>query len=559
MSTFVIRPTSLTSRIGSTTPSTAATVVSYLSDNSDTTFVTHNEANGPLRCAFNLAAPTIPANEFAARLGWSIRYKGDVNGLYTIGANVIRPNEDPSGYPAIRPNSSAAFTTTQLAYKVTNWPNTDFSSLQYYWYSNRYTGTNAVEHAELFATVYTLQKATATPQGKTETQSVFPTIAVDTAVVLGWESSTFDWQNLRKVTVELRVKQGGVSADDGTLISQTTATFNATATGTTTLQIQVPDALQNGTYKVYARALRYRESTEISSDQYGAWSSAATLTMNTPVPAAPTVTATADQAIDRVTINVTPVATTGYLNPFIYLQRSDDGGVSWVPVRNAFSIAGSFGAPTTFYDFEAPRGQSVEYRAYVEASKSGFINQGLYSTHQAVVLTVDKWNLKAPLNLGIDAIGINVIGKPEESMQEDMGIFRPLNRKYPVVVSGTISSWDGTLTVQTRSNLEWQTLKAIVESQKVLYLESAFGWSKYVRLTNGAKAALAGTSSFPIRTVNLQYVEVSKPPVLIGQTVLEVEIPALIDGGDANDTYDGFYDGGFANSVPVATFDGGDA
>lgn len=561
MTTYIVRPNSVRVNGGNTSPAAQATVLSYLSDNSDATVVT-NPGTGQALWAFGLSAPTIAANDFVARIGWSMRWKGNAAGNYSIGTQLYTGlNSNPPGYYAtLTPNNSAAFTTTQLAYIAKEWTLSEVATLNLAWYDGRSNAAWGVtEHADIWASVYALTKATATPQNRTETVSVYPTISVDTTATIDWESSSLDWQNLRKVTVEVRIESGGTTIGTGTLMSQSSASTMFTATGTKTVTVTLPDALANGTYNIYARALRYREDGIVRDDQNGAWSSAATLTMSAPMPVTPTLTVTADQELDRALINVTPIASTGYSGPYVFVERSSDSGITWTPVRGASGVQANYGVASSFYDYELPRIQGVSYRAKVEATYSGLVNASPWSSSVNVVINADTWNLKAPETPANNVIGVNVVGKPSEQITEDQAVFRPLGRQYPVVVSGSISGWDGQINVTTSTAGEWEILRTLIEAQAVVLLESIFGWSKYVRILSGTQSAQFGTQGTPVRNTTITYVQVQQPTVVVGQSQATQNIPTLIDGGNATATFDGSYDGGSAYSTYTVTFDGGGA
>lgn len=562
MSTYTIRPNSVVGiPIGGTSPSSQASVLGNLSDNSDATVVTNTGSN-PITWTFGLQAPTIPSTEFVARYGATLRWKGNAAGNYRIGASVWRSTDaEPAPIASLYPNNSAAFTTTEVSLNSVQWTLADCASLRMSWFDGRATTAWGVtEHADIWATLYTITKSTAVPQNKTETQSIFPTIQVQLTNTLGWESSAPYESNIRKVLVETRVESGGTGPGTGTLVATGYTTTTVTSTGTVTLNQVIGEFIPNGTYKLYSRAHRYRYDPIVRTEQFGAWSSAATLTMNVPVPTTPTVSVVTDQVLDRVAVTVTPIATSGYTDPYIYIERSEDGQVTWLPVRDASGVQGTFGVAQTFYDYESPRAQTVFYRAKVEATLSGaVINASAYSVPQSSLITADGWNFKDIDQPQLNVVDVRVTGAPTETVTEEQGVFRPLGRKYPVIVSGAVSGWDGALNVVTVSDAEWQAVKYVAESQQVLFLESAFGWSKFIRVLSGTTSSLTGTASTPKRQVTLRYVEVERPAVVVGQTGTGGVIPPVIDGGPANPTFAFFYDGGNATATSTSFIDGGAA
>jgi hypothetical protein len=517
MATYIVRPTTTVTNGGGTNQ-TAANTLAYLGDNSDATSVSHTANVTPITWVFGLGTVSIPSDEYVCRVGHAVRLLASTGGAgsYSLGVIAYRNTDpQPSGYPAITIDGTISTATTfELAYQTVAWTPAEINAMRMLWYDGRYASFLAAPATvyDIWANVYTIKNATATPTATTMTTSVYPTIPVSVTATIGFEASAYDWQNLRKVTTEVRIESGGSGVGTGTLRATKTFDYQFTATGTVAQSIVFTDALANGTYNVYARAIRYREGqTSFGSDQYGAWSSAVTLTMSVTPPTTPTISVTSDQTNDRATIAVTPVATTGYSNPTIDVQRSEDNGTTWTAVRGATAAAGTFGSASTFYDYELTRGINVLYRARVNATNAGATNASAWTSNQTANITVADWNIKCPETPALNMLDVQIIGQPSEEMNEELGVFRPLDRRYPVVVAGTLGSWDGDLNIYTSTTAEWNALRALLEAQKVLLLESPFGWSKYIRLTSGIRVNILGTNTSPRRNVTVNYVQTVAP------------------------------------------------
>lgn len=592
MATYTIRPSSVIGAgTGSYTSTGAATFLASISDNSDASYANNTGGGGVLIQDFGLAAASVPSTEFIARVGSSIRYKGQATPYaYMIGCGVYRSTDTPALF-TFQPTNNATITSIEIAQTAVTWANSEANSARLRWYDGRYTtSTSSTNTYELFGTIYTLAPGSVTVPN---TYSTLPTpvIAVQPAVTIGWEASVGP-SNLRKVTTEVRIETGGTGVGTGTLVATGSIDnyFNATTTSTwfsVTLNAVVP----NGTHKIYSRNLRYRDDGVVRSDQYGSWSAAGTLTQSYSPPNTPTLSVSPNQTTDIVTATVTPVTSAGYTSPTIDLQRSDDGGSTWSAVRNGTGVSGTFGTGTPIIDYEAPRGQTENYRARVNAtvtptstatvstvSGSGStvtytttaahpfnvgqvvsitgvnpaaynlsnvtiatvptsttftvtntatgayvsggsisatvaatVRQSAWSGSATATINVDTWNLKAPLTPSLNAIDLNIIDKPNEELIEDIGVFRPLDRRYPVVVAGVLSGWDGDLQLVTTTSAEWTTVQKLLEAQAILLLESPFGWSKYIRIVSGAKVQLAGTITTPRRYVTVSYVQTQAP------------------------------------------------
>ncbi len=515
MSVLVVRPSSTVVQGGSTSPSSAATVVTNLSDQSDLTFVT-NTAVAVNRWDFGLTAPTIPADEYVARIGSSIRWKGNASGNYRIGCTTYRSTDTRPTTGAlsyIYPNNSGAFASTEIGTSYVNWSVTDAATLRFQWYDGRNNPTfSTTQHAEAFASIYTIKRATTTCSTTSSTVSK-PTFSCSTVGTIDWEyTATGGYGPLCSIGTQVWLEQGGTVPGTGTFIMTKSDTQTWTATQTRNISITSDTVIPNGTYRLYVRTIRYRNDGTTASDTIGAWSAGVTFTQNVPNPTAPTFTATADQTNDRVTLVATPITTSGYTLPTITIQRSEDSGTTWETVRGASGVAGAFGSASTFYDYESPRGFNVQYRAFVSATYTGgAINTSASSTVRTTNITADGWNLKCPQDPTLNDLNLTVVGEPTENITEDLGVFRPLSATYPIIVSGELTGWDGGLSVYCSSDAEWLSLKGLINAQKVLYLESPFGWAKYVRLIDGAKTRVLGTPTAPRRPVELVYVETSAP------------------------------------------------
>jgi hypothetical protein len=271
-------------------------------------------------------------------------------------------------------------------------------------------------------------------------------------------------------------------------------------------------ALANGSYYAYVRAIR-----SFTGAVYGAWSSLA-FTVAVAPPTSPTISAVTDDANQRVAVTVTPNASSGASGPSVSLQRTADGGVTWQAVRGATSVPCTFGTPVVFTDCTAPRAGAVTYRALVVATVSAQLLCSAWTTAAVTGPASVGWNLKVPDAPAMGMLGASVRQDPDFQQVEETVEFNVPGRTYPVVVSMALNGIDGGFDIETRTDTDWTLLQAIMAYRAPLFLESPFGWGRWIRIipTGGGRSAArkwteVGTPGDARRRVHLDYREVGEP------------------------------------------------
>lgn len=272
-------------------------------------------------------------------------------------------------------------------------------------------------------------------------------------------------------------------------------------------------ALANGTYRAYVRATR-----SFPGALPGAWSYTQ-FDVTPALPTPPSVSTLKDDAAQSVTVTVTPQASTGASDPVVTVQRSADDGLSWQTVHDAASIPGSFGTSLVVVDRTAPRGVGLLYRANVTATVDTWQLASLWTVASATgMLSAAGWNIKIPDASGMDLIGALVLADPSFERIEDVVEYNIPGRTYPVVVSLALNGIDGGLDLVTRTEPEWTLLQGIMDYRGPVYLESPFGWGRWIRImpsgggrSSARKWSELGTPGYARRTVHLDYREVAEP------------------------------------------------
>jgi hypothetical protein len=506
-------------------PSATATIVTNLGDTSDATVV-DRATTGGVNASLGINTQAIPSTEFVARVAAFLRISNGTSGAAYAGATAYRASDPvPGGVGIVYGDDSLTIRTVQPSAQNVQWNQTDVNNMRIRLTNFCTTTTNEVRMYQAGVNVYTLTKATATVANFTSTQST-PTVSVNATATLDWEATSYDWEKLRLVRVDVRIESGGTTAGTGTLVGEGTAEVLFGATGTLAVSVPTNNALVNGTYRVYARGVRFRDRsfTDVLDDQIGAWSTAGIMTQSVTPPSNPIFNAAnAIQDTSSYYLSVRANSSAGYSNPTIDVERNDGSG--WVPVRWMTGRPVTFGLSAIERDFEAPRGVEVDYRARVNAVTGGITNSSEWVYIAATgTLTAADWTLKTPLiydpidlpnpEVTNNIYALNVVGDINESIDEDLGVFRPLSKRYPIVVAGELTGYDGDLNMVfsgTADVEKFNKLKEIVELQTVVLLQSPFGWQKYLRIMGGIKVSTSGTPSSPVYRVSFSYVEVDMP------------------------------------------------
>ena len=269
---------------------------------------------------------------------------------------------------------------------------------------------------------------------------------------------------------------------------------------------ETPDvALPNGTYRIYGRGRR-----NFDAAQFGAWTYI-TIALNVAPCPAPLLTATLDDAHQRIVLVATPQAAAGADSPLTTIERSEDGGATWEPVRGAAPAAGAFGVAMTACDYEAARETALQYRACTEAS---FNDVQLVSDYRTAAVTGSlsraNWNLKCPLDPALNMLDVLIDKDPDWTQNEDAATFRPVGRKYPVVVSMSVGGADGSLTISCHTAVEWAAVEELRDYPGALLLESPYGWSRYIRILSRSWTE-TGAPEAARRRVACSFLEVGAP------------------------------------------------
>lgn len=212
------------------------------------------------------------------------------------------------------------------------------------------------------------------------------------------------------------------------------------------------------------------------------------------------------------------------------IESSDDGGVTWLPVRGGVGVTvPSTTQQITVDDYEAIPGVVREYQATVATASPVLVSQPSGIVSATVTVGDSDWWIFDPTN---PSTAVKAVVTALEIVQmEQSAVHVPIGDgsddvNYVTVISAGFNGLDGTAVVQAFSAASYQKLVALATSGKTLLFSSPFGDVFYVRLgpmpggmTSGAgnKAHDAimqpSTPENPKRTMNISWVAQPRPPV----------------------------------------------
>ncbi len=338
------------------------------------------------------------------------------------------------------------------------------------------------------------------------------TVTLPTGTVTNTNRPTVTWSNAldsdggAQTHYEVRVftaaQYGAGGFDPSTSPATDASGIVASNNGSRQVAATLPDAV----YRAYVRVAQ----TINGAQHWSAWDFEG-FTIAVDLPAVPSMTLTAQGTSGRVMVelddNAGDATTTGF-----ELQRSDDGGTSWVAVRTVDGDDGIIvGAAVTIYDYEAPNGTLATYRARALHDYSGSFAASAWVTNTVMWDTEDWW-IKHP---NLPALNVN-LGRGMYSYSEvtraaRQGVLQPVGAQRPIVISDTRGGPVGVVVVQLATVALQDALDVLLDETATLLLQGPATHGhpdRYVCIGEHRSARVVDNARFHMTRETLPWTEV---------------------------------------------------
>lgn len=218
--------------------------------------------------------------------------------------------------------------------------------------------------------------------------------------------------------------------------------------------------------------------------------------------------------------NPFPVPTTAATGNFFVLNQSTLNSSAVL----AFTSVVSFQS-LTLYDYEATPYTSYTYTAYVVASVGGNQLQSSGGPSNALQLATTQWWELDPTNVGSAVPG--QVTQWSTMQNEQSAAHLVMGQATPNVIANAMGAIDAQMTFRVNTPAVWQSLSALLTSQKTVFVSSSMGWSFYGRIGPASGGMSTGmgnkvytaalqsgsTASGPVQDVSVTFVGQPRPAV----------------------------------------------
>jgi hypothetical protein len=282
----------------------------------------------------------------------------------------------------------------------------------------------------------------------------------------------------------------------------------------------VPDMdLENGEYVLFTRVSR--DTVEdvpagypLARSYWSDWSKGSSWEIDISLPDAPsTLTITADETNQRIEVKAVVPTTAGYTasTALLSVERSDDVGVTWRPVRGMTDLSVTAGATewTLGYDLLAPRDRTnLQYRVRANMTHTALAKR-FTSAWKTVTDVTGLAALSGSVFLCLDDPAANwsdvqIIGPLEQESGRAATSIAPLDRDGSVVITGTNAGPRGTLKVICAGATQVAKLDALEAAGGPILWGTPYGQTSLIAIT-GVSRSTYGAAVSPIVEATISY------------------------------------------------------
>jgi len=329
------------------------------------------------------------------------------------------------------------------------------------------------------------------------------TITTSAAPDVSWAYA--DTDNETQAYYQIKVFTAAQYGAGGFSPATSTATWDSGEIASSDSSAVIGKLLLPATYRAYVRVAKSINGTPFWSDY--AYSQ---FTISYTAPTIPTMSVTWSDVDGKATFTLTGAAPTGYVSQYFDIHRSDSASFVYAGIRNGERLIPNGSYVATAQDYEAPRGIVAYYRCRsvgIDSNANEF--PSAWGTVQQILITNDEtWWFKAVLNPAINKGSIRVQRDISLDVVEETTVFRRLGEDRPIVVSGLIQGEDGSYSIKTLNESEWQNLEPLLNYQGTILVQDPLGNQKYIRIISRSWT-FSTPNGRSNRDISIQYVEVT--------------------------------------------------
>lgn len=198
------------------------------------------------------------------------------------------------------------------------------------------------------------------------------------------------------------------------------------------------------------------------------------------------------------------IATAASEDPGAFTHTLEDSRAFTIGVRPRV-------ATLTAYDYEAPNGTTVSYRARALHDYNSATAAGAW-TNDTEAWSGTVWWLKHPQRPDLN-VAVTVRSLPTRSRAGRQGVFQALGSAHAVVVSDTRGPGTGQVTLRSLTATAQNALDALLDEVTTLMLQSPAGQGgpDYVRIGNHDRQRIVDAASAAMVWEALEFTEVASP------------------------------------------------